>query len=355
MAYKPLYRKIAEAIYNDIRNGTLPVGSVVPSTRELHEKYFVSHVTALRALNLLTQKQVIVKQTGSNFRVAKRLDMLNRRIKCIGGLFRPFSIRKSDCYYNELMSGAMHETALSGMNIIFSGSVGSSFMAQQNPDFAGIVESATQMAQYVEGFLADSWLPDAVLQEILDNTHLPMVVVDRTTKLSASSVVYDNLQALRAVMPTLLRMGYECFVGVDSGIDYYYGNIQQQFFAEVAAGHPFCAVHDFNRFAYAVTIPQIIAGVKKFGKRRTVIFMPSDTEAVNCIECLREQGLNVPEFAGVISCRNIQSIINTPYKLTTMALKAEELGAEAVRILLNDKMSHGEYTLPMDFRFGETI
>jgi LacI family transcriptional regulator len=61
---QPRYQRIASELAGQIRRGELPVGSLVPSERQICERYDVSGITARRALLQLTQQRLIYRQVG---------------------------------------------------------------------------------------------------------------------------------------------------------------------------------------------------------------------------------------------------------------------------------------------------
>jgi len=52
----PAYQRVAEAIRNDIRSGTLATGDKLPGNRGVAEKYGVALGTAQKALNALEEQ-----------------------------------------------------------------------------------------------------------------------------------------------------------------------------------------------------------------------------------------------------------------------------------------------------------
>jgi DNA-binding LacI/PurR family transcriptional regulator len=60
----PLYRQIQQELAAQIRRSDLPAGSLVPSERQLCERYGVSPITARRALLELTKQGLIYRQVG---------------------------------------------------------------------------------------------------------------------------------------------------------------------------------------------------------------------------------------------------------------------------------------------------
>ncbi|OQA79652.1 MAG: putative HTH-type transcriptional regulator YegW [Lentisphaerae bacterium ADurb.Bin242] len=350
----PLYRRIAAAILSEVKDGTLGPGMPVPSIRELHRVHGVSHVTAIRALEFLSGKGVIVRHTGQNYSVSRKFEVKSPMVKSLGALFRHFSIRGMEEYYNELMSGAIREATASGLGVFFSPSAAELLRVNQS-DFSRLVAEAAAMAPSVVGFVADSRLPDETLAEIMAETRLPVVVTDRDSTLPVNSVVCDILPAYRSLMPTLQRLGYECFVGCESGYDTYRDRLQLRFYEEIAAARPFRLVRNFDKISSTQMQTEVIAAVRSFGKRRTAIFAPSDQEARAILLRMNEAGLKIPEFAGLVGFYGCRQATEYSPRLTSIQVRPELIGELAARLAIAPPGRVEVCKVPMEFQFGETI
>ena len=61
---RPLFVQIAESIEDSIVDGSLAEGEKAPSTNELSAFYRINPATAAKGINLLVDKQVLVKRRG---------------------------------------------------------------------------------------------------------------------------------------------------------------------------------------------------------------------------------------------------------------------------------------------------
>ena len=59
---QPIYRQIAEKIATEIKAGTRPANSKIPSERELAEEFGISRMTARTAVNSLVRQGVVVRR-----------------------------------------------------------------------------------------------------------------------------------------------------------------------------------------------------------------------------------------------------------------------------------------------------
>jgi DNA-binding GntR family transcriptional regulator len=58
------YQRIADDLRADIRTGTIPVGSRIPSVRALSDRYGVAQGTAIQAVRQLTAEGLVATSSG---------------------------------------------------------------------------------------------------------------------------------------------------------------------------------------------------------------------------------------------------------------------------------------------------
>jgi len=194
-----------------------------------------------------------------------------------------------------------------------------------------------------------------VLAEIITETKLPLTVADRDSQLPINTVVADIIPAYRTIMPTLMRLGYECFVGCESGHDFYCSRQQLQFYAEVAASHPFQLIRNFNRISMTQGQKEVVEAVRSFAGRRVAIFAPSDQSARTILDFLAELDLKVPEFAGLVGYSGCRQATEYSPRLTSIQVKPELIGALAARFAISPPDRTDKHKIPLEFLFGETI
>lgn len=67
----PLYYQLKEKLTQAIQNGELPVGSLVPSERELSELYGISRMTVRQALGEMVREGLLIREQGKGTFVAE--------------------------------------------------------------------------------------------------------------------------------------------------------------------------------------------------------------------------------------------------------------------------------------------
>lgn len=91
------------------------------------------------------------------------------------------------------------------------------------------------------------------------------------------------------------------------------------------------------------------------GNRPTAVICANDALAVGVYHALQEAGLNVPRDVSVIGFDGGAYVNTVMPQLTSVALPHEQLGREAVRILLNSPNDPGVRRLPMPLLVGASI
>lgn len=156
MAKTFLYRQIADSLMTKIVSGALPPGASLPPVSTLCREYGVSHITILRALELLARRGAIIKRPRHACTVSRHFGDKQQKVRFIGGLLRHFSIRGAESYFNDLISGARREAAVAGYGFLLPPR---SAALRHLPTASGpseILDEATAIAPQVAGFLVDS-------------------------------------------------------------------------------------------------------------------------------------------------------------------------------------------------------
>ena len=74
----PLYKQIQNDIRRSIQSGELPAGALVPSEKELAQRYGVSQITSKNALNGLVEEGFLVRYRGKGTFVRSRALLKDR-------------------------------------------------------------------------------------------------------------------------------------------------------------------------------------------------------------------------------------------------------------------------------------
>jgi LacI family transcriptional regulator len=186
------------------------------------------------------------------------------------------------------------------------------------------------------GTLIDGAVIVAPTATVTDAT-IPVVAVDpHTGRTGPSTVEADNVGGARAATQHLIELGHRRIAHVRGRTDLVSAQLREQGYREAleAAGIPFDpelvrvggyrAAETTDAARELLTLPE----------RPTAVFSANDLSAIRVLEIARELGLRVPEDLSVVGFDNVPEAANAVPALTTVAQPLHQMGAEAVRLLL---------------------
>ena len=186
----------------------------------------------------------------------------------------------------------------------------------------------------IAGKIGSSWLDE------INERGLPVVLVDfESPRHNLSSVVTDNHIGGRLLVQHLHNEGH-------TRIGFIGGDIKHPSIAARFAGfQEECKIQKIESRKEWVSIDEPGTGIengveatKKIFLNReqlpTAVFAANDAMAIGCIQFLKAQKLNVPKDLAVVGFDNIEAGLHVEPRLTTMNVHKEELGAIAVRRLV---------------------
>ena len=350
------YRIIAERILTDVKSGKLLPGMPAPSSRELCRTFNVCQVTAVRALNYLAQRGVLLHKPGQNYYISRKMDDYQNNYRFLTLLFRPISTGNVEYYGNQIIAGITREAAIATVGTYFSPHAAQTIYANKT-DFSQTFEEALMLPRQNMGFIADYQIPDEILEEIRRETRLPIVVIGRqSTVPDIRSVVLDVYPGYQFTLKTLKRLGYNAFVCCESHTLQRYEEAQQQlFFKELAEREDVIIYPEFTNYVESRQQELLRKALSTFSGRRIAILVTVDTTARGIINGLKNMGIRVPEDVGVVGFYGTRQATEYSPKLCCLSVQAETIGKTAVQLLLSKENNTSLIKLPMDFVFGETI
>ncbi|WP_235847613.1 GntR family transcriptional regulator [Paenibacillus tuaregi] len=210
---KPMYEQIFEDLLHQIHSGKYEPGERIPSEKELGEIYKVSRITSKKALELLTQEGIIVRQPGRGSFVAEDnsdagsqsgylLGTKGRREAdklLIGLVMTDFG----DSYGTGLIYGMEEASRTHDAYLVLRRSLGEP--AREEEAIKGLLELG------VDGLIIfpaqGEYFNAEILKLVIDR--YPLVLLDRHLKgISASSISTDNAAAARQLINYLFTLGH---------------------------------------------------------------------------------------------------------------------------------------------------
>ena len=191
-----MYKKIYDDLLEAIEKGIYPPGSKLPSEKELMEQYNVSRITSKKALEMLADRNIIVRMPGKGSFVLEENEQDRENLPAVPQTVEPVRKGKmlgvildffSGFFGCELIAGIEHECWSKNYHMILKCTYGN-----------------------VE---AESRAIDELMELALDK--FPVILVDRALKgLPIPCIGTDNYRAAQDLVNILLEEGHEkiCFV-----------------------------------------------------------------------------------------------------------------------------------------------
>ena len=186
----------------------------------------------------------------------------------------------------------------------------------------------------IAGKIGTPWI------EYVRERNLPLVLIDyNISRHRLSTVTMDNRGGARLVVEHLLGLGH-------TNIGFIGGDVEHPSIAE--RYHAYCdalQVHgieiDSSRKSIQEPDTRVEDGYRAakrllstVAKRPTAVFAANDAMALGCLKYCKEIGLSVPESLAIVGFDNIEAGLLVEPRLTTVNVHREEMGAMAVRRLV---------------------
>lgn len=198
-----LYQRIYDQLKDEIQAGKFVKGERLPTEKELTEQYFVSRITAKRAMDQLAEDGVIIRIAGKGSFIAKDYPQQiihpnagRRMIALVMGSY-------SASFGLEIINGAIAKAEELGCHLIVKSS--DSNQEKETQILSHLKESGVAgiIMQTVHGELYNPWVLNAVYN------HYPLVMLDRNLPgIDVPYVGVDNVNLSKQVGLELFRRGH---------------------------------------------------------------------------------------------------------------------------------------------------
>ena len=339
---KPKYKEIVSDIAGRIQSGELKAGDRIDSIRTICEKYGVSAIVALRVFKELTRESLIVKREGEGYFVALPGDeRVRHNVVCE---FRPLREQRTDDNFgNQVLCGAMYETMANHFHLIMPES--SMLLRGRTPDDRDAKLIADEIFSFPDlaGILLDRRFSDSQIRKyILPRAgKIPVVVIGRPSSLEVSTSQIPADEIARQVAELAYKSGCRVFAVFDGNSEIDREEVRNSFrrrLEELGVSdeqfHHFPDMYAFSR-EYDLEQYQALRGlILDSSPERVFCFCASDYLSRDLYNQLETHGILGGRDYSLMGLGGLEMTRTHQPKLATVAFSNNELGSNAVRLLL---------------------
>ena len=297
--FVPLYRKIYQALKDQILSGGYPVGQRIPYERELCQQFQVERVTVRKALQMLSEEGLIEKRSGvGSFVTGRKADTPPVTESGANILFvmrqNQNDIRHNTTSCNTKLFFSMEE--LCRQNGYLLSYVG----LDENSDLVSIVKEHAVCGV----FLVSSYHERAI--EDMRALNIPTVLLNHQDE-NLLSIMPDNLGMLKQVITYLAEMGHRRIAYIDGMKDSCNAEERWEGF-KIAMYLNGLAVDPSLYFVGNWTFEGGEAAARELLQVKelpTAVFAASDMMAAGAMDVLKHHGLRIPQDISVIGYDNL--------------------------------------------------
>ncbi len=267
----------------------------------------------------------------------------------------------TDLFFNEIYAGIEKASEERGMKVLL-------YNAEHSRHRA--LESFTFLKQHqVDGIIFTSKLVGPDFEPILQRLNVPVVLAltQSTAKVPLPAFKVDDVKAEFDAVAYLVARGHRRIgmIGATledevTGMQRYQGYLQAVNHFNLEKGEEFVEFGDY-RFAAGYAAMQRLL-TRQDQLQLTAVVAASDEMAVGAIRCLHDKGYRVPEDISVIGFDDLRIANMVTPRLTTVAQPFAEIGAQAVRHLVElvqqpnaQRIDEGVYYLPHQIVERESV
>jgi LacI family transcriptional regulator len=346
-AASPAVQFIIRTLEQRIRLGHYTAGNRLPTERALADEFQVSRTTIRRALDELSRNGLLERATGCRPLVCRpQIAQVQTSYKVRRRVGLWISANPADTGAHSTLRGIQQELGREEIDLL----------VDAPPNHLGLEGAIQAESNFLQRMAVDSACAGVILWYLGDERNLPqlralrsagvpMIFVDREPPhgFDADYVGIDNEQSAFNIVHHLISLGHRHIAHV-TNIEHA-GTVRSRLAGYRRAlqmnGIPFrpdlILTGDFmesDEEATGRTRTELISRLLRSSDKPTAIFAVNDYYALSVISSLRSHGVRVPEDVSVAGFDDLERWIPGSAFVTTIRQPFEQIGIEAVRLLL---------------------
>jgi DNA-binding LacI/PurR family transcriptional regulator len=327
--------QLRRIIRSKIEIGELKHGQKIPSERELCVEYGISRTTVRNALLSLVNEGLIVRYSGSGSFVKKDADLTQEGRKKIGniGFIRcQHSISShritEDYIYFDILNGIQQEIAKYDQHLIFS------YIIENDTNTESMIGS---LLKKIDGIMLGEIRTQNFFEKI-KHFPIPTILINPSIYYyDVDSIDTDNIIGAYKAVEYLIELGHKNIGIINGRITTRHASERFQGYRMALEKNGICFSEknvtgniNWQRETGYNGMRQLLEKNPKI----TAVFAASDALAAGAIEAILDAGLNVPDNISIIGFDDMIIALHTKPPLTTMRVPRYEMGAYAVKRLI---------------------
>ena len=344
---KLLYEIVYDTLKTQILSGAFQEGDLLPSEREIGEQHNVDRTTVRKALKMLVDDQLVVKQAGIGTKVCRGgksaqhkgqegssvRNSLNGNI----GFFLPPSVHRTDRisqpFYSTLFYHTERECSAHGYNCLYS-------TLDEHDDFSIVLQR-----QHFNGIIFVTNTADKFIQMSID-ANIPCVLVNEYNP-KLLSYLPDNINGMIQICDYLIELGHRKFALI-TGINTYLTSQERMIgcnysFSKNQIDSPYIASCDWEPDTAYRIAKELLSTADPMP---TAIIGFNDNIAIGCLRAASELGLRVPEDISIVGFDDIEQSRYAIPAITTVHSGIKELAQATINGLLF-QIANPNFNIPM--------
>lgn len=326
----PLHHQVSSAIRAELDRGAWGPGTLIPSERELCQRFGVSNITVRRALRDLVQDGLIYRESGVGTFVAQT--RRRRRFGLVVVGFRGESWRRRGRMFGDLIGGIgeiawQHNALLSVVSV------------EDEGDLAEYIASVGREGQF-DGLLIrpiGDLEPGQVL--VPEGKGVPLVVIKRYHESDAwACTIPDDVRDAEMATAHVLAQGHRRVGAI-------LGPAQQRLFRDRRLGYEralrragiepapaWCPHGKGFDTADGEEVARLLLGIRP---RLTALLVTGEMMAAGVYRAVSETGLRIPGDVAIVGFDESGETAHLHPPMTSIGVPYHHLGREAARLLLD--------------------
>lgn len=190
---------------------------------------------------------------------------------------------------------------------------------------------------------------------------VPTIVLNNSSEEPFNCIAIDNKDAAKQAVKTLVRMGHQRIAHISGDLTTQAGRDRLQGYEEALKESDLFVEKNYIKKGGFLRSPARTAmqSLLSLEQRPTAVFAASDLMALEAIDVIKAQGVNVPEEMSVIGFDNNMTTVESPIHLSTFEQPIVDMARMGVEFLYQVSLGLAKLpvkvSLPARFIKGKTI